>query len=233
MHTTDTPDTHAIAIWEAWNRRGFADRCRLLRPVLEQLPAHAEAATTVRLAEQLLHDAEALDPVMALPGPTGESNELYLTGRGAALLLGHEETTHTIIVCQLLAALACGNAVTLCWPDQADWSAELVNACHQAGVPRGVLALADVTRQDELLQTPDLRLVITSGAPDQVTVLNRTLADMEGILIQLVAETDLLNCPQLISPDFLLRLITEKTRTINTTAVGGNATLLELGSSAA
>jgi delta 1-pyrroline-5-carboxylate dehydrogenase len=35
-----------------------------------------------------------------------------------------------------------------------------------------------------------------------------------------------------VNPDFLLRLVTEKTRTINTTATGGNAALLELGSSA-
>ena len=32
-----------------------------------------------------------------------------------------------------------------------------------------------------------------------------------------------------VSPHYLLRFITERTRTDNTTAVGGNATLLELG----
>ena len=74
MHTTDTLDIQATAIWEAWNRRGFADRCQLLEPILEQLPAHAESAATVRLAKQLLQDAAALEPVIALPGTTGQSN---------------------------------------------------------------------------------------------------------------------------------------------------------------
>jgi delta 1-pyrroline-5-carboxylate dehydrogenase len=232
MHTMDTLDIQTTAIWEAWNRRGFADRCRLLEPILEQLPAHAEAAATVRLAKQLLQDAAALEPVIALPGPTGESNELYLTGRGVVLVLGNEQSTHSLITCQLLAALACGNAVALHWPEQAEWSSALVDACHQSGVPKGALVLSEATSSKDLLQTPDLRLVISSGTPEQIIALNRTLAAQDGVLIQLVAETDTTNCPQLVSPDFLLRLVTEKTRTINTTAVGGNATLLELGSSA-
>lgn len=233
MHTTDTLDVQASAVWEAWNRRGFADRCQLLTSALEQWPAHAEAIVTLRLGRQLLQDAAALEPALTLPGPTGESNELYLTGRGSALVLGHEHTSQTLIGAQLLAALACGNAVVVHWPDQAEWTRMLVDACHHAGIPKGVLTLAEATTEPtELLQTPDLRLVITSGTPEQIITLNRTLASQEGVLIQLIAETDIANCPELISPDFLLRLVTEKTRTINTTAVGGNATLLELGSSA-
>jgi delta 1-pyrroline-5-carboxylate dehydrogenase len=231
MHTMDTLDIQTTAIWEAWNRRGFADRCRLLEPILEQLPAHAEAAATVHLAQQLLQDAAALEPVIALPGPTGESNELYLTGRGVVLVLGNEQSTHSLITCQLLAALACGNAVILRWPEQTEWARALIDACHQAGVPKGALLLGQAATAEDQLQTPDLRLVISSGTPEQTKALNRTLAAQDGVLIQLVAETDSVNCPQLVNPDFLLRLVTEKTRTINTTATGGNAALLELGSS--
>lgn len=232
MHTTDTLDVQASAVWEAWNRRGFADRCQLLASALEQLPAHAEAIVTMRLGRQLLQDSAALEPTLALPGPTGESNELYFTGRGVALVLGNEYSSQPLVSGQLLAALACGNAVVVHWPDQAEWTRMLVDVCHHAGVPKGVLSLANTDDLTELLQTPDLRLVITSGTPEQIITLNRTLANQEGVLIQLAAETDIVNCPELISPDFLLRLVTEKTRTINTTAVGGNATLLELGSSA-
>ena len=230
MHTMDTLDIQATAIWEAWNRRGFADRCRLLEPILEQLPAHAEAAATVRLAQQLLQDAAALEPVIALPGPTGESNELYLTGRGVVLVLGNEQSTHSLITCQLLAALACGNAVILRWPEQTEWARALIDACHQAGVPKDALLLGQAATAEDQLQTPDLRLVISSGTPEQTKALNRILAAQDGVLIQLVAETDSVNYPQLVSTDFLLRLVTEKTRTINTTATGGNAALLELGS---
>ncbi len=230
MHHSDSHDIQAAAVWEAWNRRGFADRCRLLTGALEHLPAHAEAALTERLARQLLNDAEGLGATLEMPGPTGESNELYLTGRGVALVLGTESSNETLVACQLLAALACGNAVVLRWPGQERWLSQLVETLQQAGVPRALLAVDSDTPEQALLHHPELRLVVTSCSPKQEISLNRALAMQDGVLLQLVAETDLQRCPLLTSPDFLLRLVTEKTRTINTTAVGGNATLLELGS---
>ncbi|GAA0696773.1 1-pyrroline-5-carboxylate dehydrogenase [Marinobacterium maritimum] len=230
MHHSDSHDIRATTVWEAWNRRGFADRCRLLAEALEHLPAHAEAALTERLARQLLNDAEGLGATLEMPGPTGESNELYLTGRGVALVLGNPESSETLVACQLLATLACGNAAVLRWPGQERWLGQLVEALQQAGVPRALLAVDSDTPEPELIKHPDLRLVVTSCTPEQEISLNRALAMQEGVLLQLVAETDLQHCPLLTSPDFLLRLVTEKTRTINTTAVGGNATLLELGS---
>ncbi|MCO4788283.1 1-pyrroline-5-carboxylate dehydrogenase, partial [Vibrio cholerae] len=48
-------------------------------------------------------------------------------------------------------------------------------------------------------------------------------------IVSLVSETDLLTLPVAHDPHLSLRFITERTRTINITAVGGNATLLELG----
>jgi len=230
MQHSNTQDIQAASIWEAWNRRGFAARCQLLATALEHLPAHAEAALTERLARQLLDDARPLGETLELPGPTGESNELYLTGRGVALVLGTEDSSETLVTCQLLATLACGNAAVLQWPGHEQWLTLLVEALYQAGVPRAMLALDTGTPEGQLLGLNDLRLVVLSCRPEQEIALNRRLAEHEGVLIQLVAETDLQHCPLLTSPDFLLRLVTEKTRTINTTAVGGNATLLELGS---
>jgi delta 1-pyrroline-5-carboxylate dehydrogenase len=34
---------------------------------------------------------------------------------------------------------------------------------------------------------------------------------------------------EMLTPDYLYRFVTERVRTINTTAIGGNASLLELG----
>ncbi|PSL14126.1 delta-1-pyrroline-5-carboxylate dehydrogenase [Marinobacterium halophilum] len=230
MHHSDTKDIQAAAVWEAWNRRGFADRCQLLASALDHLPAHADAALTVRLAQQLLDDAKPLGETQLMPGPTGESNELYLTGRGVALVLGTADSTETLVSCQLIAALACGNAVVVQWNGHEAWLTQLVEALYTAGVPRAALALDTKTPELELFSMDDLRLLVTSCKPALEIELNRALAIHDGVLIQLVAETDLQHSPLLTSPDFLLRLVTEKTRTTNTTAVGGNATLLELGS---
>lgn len=230
MQHSNMQDIRANAIWEAWNRRGFADRCDRLLDALEHLPPHAEAALTRQLAQQILDDARPLGETLEMPGPTGESNELYLTGRGVALVLGTADSTETLLACQTIAALACGNAVVLHREGKDQWLTALIEALYQAGVPRAMLALDTDTPESELLKLNDLRLVITSCTPAREIELNRALADQDGVLIQLVAETDLQHYPLLTSADFLLRLVTEKTRTINTTAVGGNATLLELGS---
>ena len=58
---------------------------------------------------------------------------------------------------------------------------------------------------------------------------NRQLAQRDGSIITPVVETDPMNLPVLSRSDFLLRLVTERTRTINLTAIGGNASLMEQG----
>jgi delta 1-pyrroline-5-carboxylate dehydrogenase len=60
--------------------------------------------------------------------------------------------------------------------------------------------------------------------------VNRELAKREGAICTFVSETDLQALPVSHDPCLVLRFVTERTCTINITAVGGNASLLELGS---
>jgi delta 1-pyrroline-5-carboxylate dehydrogenase len=68
------------------------------------------------------------------------------------------------------------------------------------------------------------------GASHTCQRFNQLLAEREGQLAQLIYEGDLQAYSLLSEPTLCLRFITERTRTINITAVGGNASLLELGS---
>ncbi|NTJ39281.1 1-pyrroline-5-carboxylate dehydrogenase, partial [Vibrio vulnificus] len=63
----------------------------------------------------------------------------------------------------------------------------------------------------------------------QVDELNLQLAKRDGAIVGLVSATDQAGALLAHDPHLSLRFITERTRTINITAVGGNATLLELG----
>ncbi|MFA0070912.1 1-pyrroline-5-carboxylate dehydrogenase, partial [Vibrio breoganii] len=70
------------------------------------------------------------------------------------------------------------------------------------------------------------------GNSQTAQAINLQLAKRDGAIVGLVAETDLATMNVANDPHLSLRFITERTRTINITAVGGNATLLELGSEA-
>ncbi len=222
----------AASVFETWNRRGFAARCDLLGGALAQLPLCADHEEQSRLLPRLLDRARLLDQPIELPGPTGESNELYETARGLTLVVGSDSATPRALAGQLFAALACGNPVIFSAEPEPEWGSRLVTLLHQVGVPRGVLVCADNAPLETLLQLPSLTLVAPVCRPEELIRIQRPLAERDGLLVQLAAETDPDGCTTLLQPDHLHRFLTEKTRTINTTAVGGNATLLELGSSA-
>ncbi|GGB98523.1 1-pyrroline-5-carboxylate dehydrogenase [Marinobacterium zhoushanense] len=220
------------AVFENWNRRGFTYRCKLLHAALEQLPLAGDHEEQLRLIPLLLDRAQHMGRVQPLPGPTGESNELYLSGRGDVLVFGTSGASPVALAGQVFSALACGNPVILSGQVEAAWCNRLVMLLHQIGVPRGVLTFVESEPLEALLALPKLALVAPVCRAEEQILFQRQLAERQGLLVQLVAETDAEGCSTLLQPDHMHRFVTEKTRTINTTAVGGNATLLELGSTA-
>lgn len=217
---------------EHWNKRGFCTRATLLARLVDQLPETAELAKQKILLRALFAKAEHLEQANPLIGPTGESNVLYLTGRGESLVYGSESASPLAILGLVIAALMTGNAVILHAPQHAEWAAQLCRLLHQIGVPSNILTPCHDDSLAQLLATPALKLMCAACDVQEAIRLSRQLAAREGVLVPLVAETDSMQCTQLLQPDFLWRLVTEKTRTINTTAVGGNASLLALGSAA-
>src|SRR5207302_8440561 len=81
----------------------------------------------------------ALAP-QAMPGPTGESNELRYRGRGVFVCISPWNFPLAIFLGQVSAALAAGNAVVAKPAEQTPLiAAEAVKLLHQAGVPAGAL----------------------------------------------------------------------------------------------
>lgn len=219
---------HGVVL-ERWDRRGFEDRQQLLANVLAHLPAGEDLQKTTILLTQLFAQAKELGEVTELSGPTGETNELYLTGRGNALVYGDDTATPCALAGLIVGALLCGNAVVVHAPAQQAWITEFCGFLHQIGVPVDVLVPKTDLTEEKLLRLAEFRVVVAACNTDTAVALGRALAERDGILVQLYTETDPILCTHLLQPDFLLRLITEKTRTNNITAIGGNATLLELG----
>jgi RHH-type transcriptional regulator, proline utilization regulon repressor / proline dehydrogenase / delta 1-pyrroline-5-carboxylate dehydrogenase len=178
---------------------------------LDARGAWLDAVRAHALAEQ----ARAQLAPHALPGPTGESNELRLHGRGVIASIA--STADAAVQRQWQAALAAGNTLLIALPEAAREQARGVLAYwQQAGLPAtaarvldtpfdaAVAALADDDRIAGLLTEPAL-----AAALRQRSALRR------GAIV-----------PVWAGDIALARLCAEQTLTINTAAAGGNAALL-------
>ena len=195
-----------------WASVDLAQRVAVLRraaegaegPVAAVLRAHAQQA------EHGLQD-------QALPGPTGESNELRLHGRGVFAVLS-EGADDAQIAAALGGALVAGNAVALVGNGRCE---ALRQRLVQAGVPGTVVAVLPADLAHGLLGAPALAgVVVAANDIALARAVLRRLAERQGAILPLVTAADAAN------PRQQYRFAAEQTLTINTAAAGGNAALL-------
>ncbi len=132
-----------------------------------------------------------------LPGPTGESNELTLHGRGVFACIAPWNFPLAIFTGQVAAALASGNAVVAKPAEQTPLVAfEAIRLLHRAGVPPQVLHFlpGDGARIGKvLLSHPALSGVAFTGSNETAMLINRSLAARNGAFVTLIAETGGMN----------------------------------------
>jgi RHH-type proline utilization regulon transcriptional repressor/proline dehydrogenase/delta 1-pyrroline-5-carboxylate dehydrogenase len=153
-------------------------------------------------------DAAAALPAapLDLPGPTGESNRLSLHPRGRVLCLGAGDDT---VRAQAIQALALGNGVLAV----AEGASAALGPLIAARLP--VAALDGQVAPEALTALPGLALVAARGPREWLRALRRALARRDGPIVPL--ETSAL------APE---RFAVERHLCIDTTAAGGNASLL-------
>ena len=140
-----------------------------------------------------------------LPGPTGEANSLLLAPRGTVLCLGPEGET---LLLQVIQALAAGNSVIAAAAGARDELRPLADK----GLPLGIL---DGTLSHEALRTMEIDGVAAKGSEPWLREIRRALAARQGAVIPLISEV--------IYPAAYCH---ERAICVDTTAAGGNASLL-------
>ncbi len=204
----------AAAAQPAWDMTPAAERARILRRGADLFEEHSAElmALCVREAGKTIPDAvsevrEAVDFLryyaeraeedfgkpQRLPGPTGESNELWLQGRGVFVCISPWNFPLAIFTGQMSAALAAGNAVLTKPAEQTSLiGAHAVRLLHAAGVPGEVLHFipgrGSVVGQHAVA---DARIagVAFTGSTETAKVIHQTLANRDGIIPVLIAET--------------------------------------------
>ena len=128
-----------------------------------------------------------------LPGPTGESNELQLHGRGVFVCISPWNFPLAIFLGQIAAALAAGNTVIAKPAEQTTLTAHLaVQILHEAGVPAEVLQFLPgdgATVGAALTRDPRVTGVVFTGSTETAWAINRALAARNAPLATLIAET--------------------------------------------
>ncbi len=200
----------AVALQPAWDLA--PDRMARLAAAAGAIAAPLGEAVqdAVTTAESWAHSTTVLE------GPTGERNTLALHGRGIALCLGGTGGA-ACLARQAILALAAGNAVALAGPDAVPVAAALLPELERAGVPSGLLAplIEDAAAAAGAL--PELGVAVFDGDATQATAVRTALAGRDGRRV-----------PQITLVENVDMLVTERVISIDTTASGGNASLLTL-----
>jgi RHH-type proline utilization regulon transcriptional repressor/proline dehydrogenase/delta 1-pyrroline-5-carboxylate dehydrogenase len=131
-----------------------------------------------------------------LPGPTGESNELRMRGRGVFVCISPWNFPLAIFSGQVVAALAAGNSVVAKPAEQTPLVAfEATRLLHRAGIPAGALNLVPGDGKAGALLVADRRVagVVFTGSTEVARSINRALAAKDGPIPPLIAETGGIN----------------------------------------
>ena len=128
-----------------------------------------------------------------LTGPTGESNELFLHGRGVFVCVSPWNFPLAIYLGQIAAALVTGNTVIAKPAEQTSLVAfRATQLMFDAGIPREVLQFlpgVGATVGAKLCSDPRTAGVCFTGSTETARTINRTLAARDAAIATLIAET--------------------------------------------
>ncbi|PIE42105.1 MAG: bifunctional proline dehydrogenase/L-glutamate gamma-semialdehyde dehydrogenase [Gammaproteobacteria bacterium] len=197
-----------------WNKLGAKRRAAIIDKVadLYEENRHELISLCTREAGKIMQDGidevrEAVDfcryyaaeaakhwgEPLLLPGPTGETNELYIQGRGVFLCISPWNFPLAIFTGQVVAALVTGNAVIAKPAETTNAIAyRAVQLMHRAGVPKNVLQLlcgrGSVVGQ-ALSEHVGIDGICFTGSTATAKRINQALANRDGAIVPLIAET--------------------------------------------
>lgn len=222
-----------------WQHSDLNVRLSVLRQLLAYLSnnsaftANEHFERIIASASRLLiHANKKLKSPLVLPGPTGELNELHLESRGSLVHIYDDRTSIEFWFISLIAALAAGNTVisVVCYDSKRDddYSAglkfnrikEIHTGLTEIGIIDGVFQIVDEQKLDAIITDQHVAGAIVDAKTPLMHVINDKLAARSGAIVPLInAEKH---------HHLFMRMVTEKTISTDTTAAGGNASLMTM-----
>src|SRR5712691_3881566 len=203
----------AAQSFESWSRVPAAERAAVLERAADMLEermvdlvalivreggrTYADAVSEVREAADFCryYAVQAkidFEQPKKLTGPAGESNELQLHGRGVFACISPWNFPLSIFTGQVAAGLAAGNAVIAKPAEQTPRIGfESVKIFREAGVPEFVVQCVAGNGEvgAPLVADPRIAGVAFTGSVETAKRINLALAQREGPIVPLIAET--------------------------------------------
>ena len=169
---------------------------------------------------------EKLANPIELPGPTGEDNRLSVQGRGVVTLIVTREDLFADAEKQIASALLCGCSAIVTADDcHKEALQSLQNNYLKAGLPNQLLQLTDLDSLGGLIQQGQVEAIAANSLNADSSSLRQAMAKRSGSIIPLI------EWPQRdedYNYHWLLWFLSERTRTENLVARGGNTKLFNL-----
>ena len=197
-----------------WSARPEEERAQLLERAADAMEAgmlelvslivreggrtYADAVAEVREAADFcryyaLQARRNFDKPVGLSGPAGERNELRLHGRGVFACISPWNFPLAIFTGQVAAALAAGNTVIA---KPAEQTPRIAHRCielfHSVGFPKHVVSCIHGEGSKvgaALVADPRIAGVAFTGSVETAKLINLALAQREGPIVPLIAET--------------------------------------------
>jgi len=212
-----------------WRLTGLNNRISCVRQLLAKI-AHVEIVedfaddlnrTLVSARDQLIKIEKRLKKPQTLPGPTGESNILYLENRGTIICFADQNVSFDFWVMSLVTALATGNTVISVVSDLFyEEGLAFRDKFLSTDAGENVLQVAKLCHLETMLAYPTLAGVVVDSNCDRKHYMSEKLSERQGAILPVITSE--------YSDNLIQRLLTEKTISIDTTASGGNTSLMTL-----
>ena len=213
--TTQDLAAQATAATPQWQATTMDSRLATLSQCNPTFTARLEPIARAKLANPI-----------ELPGPTGEDNKLSLQGRGPMVLVVRKEDAIEAAEQQIVSALLCGCPVIVAADSAHQAALENLQANYQqAGLAKALLQLAPMESLSELIQNNGIEGLITNSLNTDSTDLRQIMTKRTGSIIPLIEWPE---TTEGFNYHWLLWFLSERTRTENLVARGGNTQLFNL-----
>lgn len=220
---------HSLRDEKHWRATSLNDRISALRQLLAKLAtvemlddfADDLARTLADARAQLTRLEKRMKRHTVLPGPTGESNTLHLEPRGCVVCYADKSTSFNFWALSIITALGAGNTVVtvtseLFYNEALAFRDKLL----ATGVPAGILQVAKPDQLQAILAHSHLAGAVVAARSSRAGYFSQQLAQRSGAILPVISSE--------YYDTLIQRLLTEKTISVDTTASGGNTSLMTL-----
>ncbi|NVK23313.1 MAG: bifunctional proline dehydrogenase/L-glutamate gamma-semialdehyde dehydrogenase PutA [Gammaproteobacteria bacterium] len=219
----------AQAVETNWRLTSLNDRISYVRRLLANIAdiEHTQEfaddldATLATARKQITSVERKMKKPTVLPGPTGESNTLYLEPRGILVCFADKDVTFHYWLMSIVTALSTGNTVIAVVSDVFfEEAIEVEKMFEKTGVSKGIFQVARLKHIQPLLAHEALAGVVIDSKSHRSAYMTHKLAQRSGAILPCITAE--------YNDNLIQRLVTEKTISVDTTASGGNTSLMTL-----